>query len=93
MLANSLDYVQRPEFVDVKKALRDGHMLAVFGKGLRSAIRANRDHHYSLTPSFMARLILRSLRTCIRHPVPGPVKQCFRRRYSWLPGSSSAIKP
>jgi hypothetical protein len=91
VLANFLDYLQRPEFFDVKHALRDGHVLAIFGKGLLSAIWANRNHHYFLTPSFLSRIILRSLRGCIRHPIPSPVKQWFRSRFRWLPGPSSAV--
>jgi glycosyltransferase involved in cell wall biosynthesis len=93
VLANFLDYLQRPEFFDVKDALRDGHMLAIFDKGLLSSLRANRNNHYLLTPSFLTSIILRRLRGCIRHPIPREVKQWFRRRFSWLPRQSSATDP
>ena len=82
VLTNFLDYLHRPEFADVKDAIRDGHALAIFGDGLLSALWQNRDHHYFLTPSFMTRLALRKLKGFVRHPVPRPVKQWFRRQFS-----------
>ena len=80
VLANSLDYLHRPDLADVKASLRDGHALAVFDEGLFSLLWRNPRNRYFLTPSFVARLVLRSIRRRIRHPVPPQLKQWFRRK-------------
>jgi len=80
VFASFLDYLNRPEFADVKEALRDGHILAVFDGRLLSALWRDREHRYFLTPSFVGRLVRRTVRGIFRHPVPRPVKHWFRRQ-------------
>lgn len=76
-----LDCLCRPEFTDIKSALRDSQVLAIFDRGLLRALWRNRQYRYFLTPSLVARLFLRRVRRVIRHPVPRPVKQWVRRRF------------
>ena len=79
VMASFLDYLFRPEYADIKSALRDSHVLAIFDRGLFSALWRNPGYRYFLTPSFTARLILRRARRALRHPVPRPVKEWYRR--------------
>src|SRR6266487_1021094 len=44
VLASFLDYLNRPEFADVKEALRDGHVLEIFDRGLLSALWRDREN-------------------------------------------------
>jgi len=81
VMLNFLHCLCRPEFADVKSALRDSQVIAIFERGLLSALWRNPDHRYFLTSSLLARILYRRLRRLIRHPIPGPVKKWFRARF------------
>ena len=78
---NFLDYLCRPEFTDIKSALRDSQVLAIFDRGLLRALWRDQKYRYFLTPALAARLNLRRFRRMMRHPVPRPVKAWFRGRF------------
>jgi hypothetical protein len=80
VLLNFLEYFCRPEFRDVKSGLRDSHTLAIFERGLLSALCQKPEYRCFLTPSLAARLLTRQIRGLIRHPIPVPVKNWIRAR-------------
>jgi hypothetical protein len=77
-----LDYLNRPEFGDIKAGARDGQMLAIFGNRLFSTLRGDPAKNFFLTPSLVSYLVLRQARGWMRHPVPGPVKRWVRSRFT-----------
>jgi len=81
VMLNFLDGLCRPELADVKAGLRDSQVLAIFDRGLLSALWRNPEHRYFLTSSLLARILYRRLRRVFRHPIPGPVKKWFRARF------------
>ncbi len=81
VMMNFLDHLCRPEFADVKAALRDSQVVAIFERGLLSALWRNPGHRYFLTSSLLARILCRRIRRVIRHPIPRPVKTWVRARF------------
>ena len=77
-----LDCLCRPEFTDIKSALRDSQVLAIFDRGLLGALWRNRA--VPLLPDSLVAgqaLLAPGQHGAIRHPVPAPVKQWVRRRF------------
>ena len=81
VMHNFLGFLCRPEFADVKAGLRHSQVVAIFERGLLSALWGNPERRYFLSSSLLARIVWRLLRRVIRHPVPGPVKTWWRARF------------
>jgi glycosyltransferase involved in cell wall biosynthesis len=80
VMARFLECLCRPEFSDIKRPSRESQMLAIFDRDLLSTLWQNPNYRYFLSPALVRKLLLRRLRRVIRHPVPRPVKEWFRRR-------------